>query len=225
MSEQRRLPPIALDPEGVVFDLDGVLCDTEPLWLEARDEVADEVGGQIVQDDYSRFYGANTSQWSAAMAEILNHPDPSWIAERTVDALLSRYRTGRVRPIVSGVEAVRRAAARGPLAIASGSPRLVIATLLEILGLADVVTTYVSCDEVASGKPAPDVYLEACRRIDIAPSRSLAIEDSANGARAAKAAGMTVVLVPMENAHAAEGGAEIADVVVGSLDELPFDAR
>lgn len=225
MSEQHALAATTLDPEGIVFDLDGVLCDTEPLWLEARDEVADEVGGRIVQDDYSRFYGANTPQWSAAMAEILNHPDPAWIAERTVDALLSRYRTGRVRPIAAGVEAVRRAAARGPLAIASGSPRQVIATLLEILELDGFVHTYVSCDEVESGKPAPDVYLEACRRIGVAPSRSLAIEDSANGARAAKAAGMTVVLVPMENAHAAEGGAEIADVVVRSLDELRFAAR
>ena len=103
MSERRDLPAVARNPEGVVFDLDGVLCDTEPLWLEARDEVADEVGGRIVQDDYLRFYGANTAQWSVAMAEILGHPDPAWIGERTIDALLSRYRAGRVRPIVAEI--------------------------------------------------------------------------------------------------------------------------
>ena len=102
MPADQTLPPHVLNPDGVVFDLDGVLCDTEPLWLEARDEVADEVGGKIVQDDYLRFYGANTAQWSVAMAEILGHPDPSWIGERTIDALLSRYRAGRVRPIVAG---------------------------------------------------------------------------------------------------------------------------
>ena len=217
-----RASEIVRSPEGIVFDLDGVLCDTEPLWLEARNEVADEVGGKIVQDDYLRFYGANTSQWSVAMAEILNHPDPSWIGERTIDALLSRYRAGRVRPIASGVAAVRRAAARGPIAIASGSPREAIATLLEILDLNSVVATYVSCDEVPAGKPAPDVYLEACRRISIIPARSLAIEDSTNGARSAKAAGMTVVLVPMPGAHSAIGGTEVADAVVESLDELTF---
>ena len=222
MPQHRELPAVARNPEGVVFDLDGVLCDTEPLWLEARDEVADEVGGKIVQDDYLRFYGANTAQWSVAMAEILGHPDPSWIGERTIDALLSRYRAGRVRPIVAGVAAVRRAAARGPIAIASGSPPQAIATLLEILRLDDVVATYVSCDEVPAGKPAPDVYLEACRRIGIDPTRSLAIEDSTNGARSAKAAGMTVVLVPMPGAHSAIGGAEVADAVVESLDALPF---
>ena len=176
MPEHRELSAVVRNPEGIVFDLDGVLCDTEPLWLEARDEVADEVGGRIVQDDYLRFYGANTAQWSVAMAEILNHPDPAWIGERTIDALLSRYRAGRVRPIVAGVAAVRRAAARGPIAIASGSPPQAIATLLEILGLNDVVATYVSCDEVPAGKPAPDVYLEACRRIGITPARSLAID-------------------------------------------------
>jgi sugar-phosphatase len=97
--------------------------------------------------------------------------------------------------------------------------------LIEILGLADVVQTYVSCDEVAGGKPLPDVYLEACRRINIEPERSLAIEDSLAGARAGRAAGMSVVVVPLPGAPSSTGATEIADVVLASLDELPLAAR
>jgi len=171
MPADQTLPPYVLNPDGVVFDLDGVLCDTEPLWAEARFAIAAEVGGRLVEEDFHRFYGANTQQWGSAMAEILGHPDANEIATRTINHLDSLYRSGRVQVIPAGVAAVRRAAARGPVAIASGSPRSIIATLIEILGLADVVQTYVSCDEVAGGKPLPDVYLEACRRISIAPER------------------------------------------------------
>jgi HAD superfamily hydrolase (TIGR01509 family) len=159
------------------------------------------------------------------MAEILGHPDADEIATRTINHLEALYRSGRVQVIPAGVAAVRRAAARGPVAIASGSPRSIIATLIELLGLADVVHTYVSCDEVAGGKPLPDVYLEACRRIGITPERSLAIEDSLAGARAGKAAGMSVVVVPLPGAPSSTGAAEIADLVLTSLDELPLAAR
>ena len=149
MPADQTLPPYVLNPDGVVFDLDGVLCDTEPLWAEARFAIAAEVGGRLVEEDFHRFYGANTQQWGGAMAEILGHPDANEIATRTINHLESLYRSGRVQVIPAGVAAVRRAAARGPVAIASGSPRSIIATLIEILGLADVVQTYVSCDEVA----------------------------------------------------------------------------
>jgi beta-phosphoglucomutase-like phosphatase (HAD superfamily) len=100
----------------------------------------------------------------------------------------------------------------------------VIGTVLEILGLSDVVREYVSCDEVAGGKPLPDVYLEACRRIGITPERSLAIEDSLAGARAGKAAGMTVVLVPLDGAPSSAGADAYADVILTSLDQLPLAA-
>jgi len=225
MPADQTLPPYVLNPDGVVFDLDGVLCDTEPLWAEARFAIAAEVGGRLREEDFHRFYGANTQQWAGTMAEILGHPDADEIATRTINHLESLYRSGRVQVIPAGVAAVRRAAARGPVAIASGSPRSIIATLIEILGLADVVHTYVSCDEVAGGKPLPDVYLEACRRIGITPERSLAIEDSLAGARAGKAAGMSVVVVPLPGAPSSTGAAEIADLVLTSLDELPLAAR
>lgn len=220
-----QLPPIALDPEGVVFDMDGVLCDSEPLWADARFGVAEALGSSITIDDFHAFYGSNTAQWSAGMAKLFNHPDPAHVARLTIDHLLNAYRSGAIRPIPSGVAALRRAAARGPVAVASGSPREVIATVLELLGLADVVRDYVSCDEVSAGKPRPDVYLEACRRIGITPSRSLAIEDSLAGARAGKAAGMTVVLVPLDGAPSSAGAEAYADVILRSLDELPFAAH
>jgi HAD superfamily hydrolase (TIGR01509 family) len=220
-----QLPPIALDPEGVVFDMDGVLCDSEPLWADARFAVAEALGSSITIDDFHAFYGSNTSQWSAGMAKLFNHPDPAHVARLTIDHLLNAYSSGAIRPIPSGVAALHRAAARGPVAVASGSPREVIGTVLELLGLASVVREYVSCDEVAGGKPLPDVYLEACRRIGITPSRSLAIEDSLAGARAGKAAGMTVVLVPLDGAPSSAGAEEFADVILSSLDQLPLAAR
>lgn len=216
------LPPIALDPEGVVFDMDGVLCDSEPLWADARFAVAEALGSSITIDDFHAFYGSNTLQWSAGMAKLFNHPDPTHVARLTIDHLLNAYRNGAIRPIPSGIAALRRAAARGPVAVASGSPREVIGTVLELLGLANVVREYVSCDEVTAGKPLPDVYLEACRRIGITPSRSLAIEDSLAGARAGKAAGMTVVLVPLDGAPSSAGAEDFADVILTSLDQLPL---
>jgi HAD superfamily hydrolase (TIGR01509 family) len=218
------LPPIALDPEGVVFDMDGVLCDSEPLWADARYAVAKALGSSITIDDFHAFYGSNTLQWSAGMAKLFNYPDPAHVARLTIDHLLNAYRNGAVRPIPSGIAALRRAAARGPVAVASGSPREVIGTVLEILGLSDVVREYVSCDEVAGGKPLPDVYLEACRRIGVTPERSLAIEDSLAGARAGKAAGMTVVLVPLDGAPSSAGADAYADVILTSLDQLPLAA-
>lgn len=218
------LPPIALDPEGVVFDMDGVLCDSEPLWADARFAVAEALGSSITIDDFHAFYGSNTLQWSAGMAKLFNYPDPAHVARLTIDHLLNAYRNGAIRPIPSGIAALRRAAARGPVAVASGSPREVIGTVLEILGLSDVVREYVSCDEVAGGKPLPDVYLEACRRIGITPERSLAIEDSLAGARAGKAAGMTVVLVPLDGAPSSAGADAYADVILTSLDQLPLAA-
>ena len=83
MSNVRPLPPIALDPEGVVFDMDGVLCDSEPLWAAARFAVAEAVGSSITVDDFHAFYGSNTSQWSAGMATLFGHPDPAEIARRS----------------------------------------------------------------------------------------------------------------------------------------------
>ena len=222
MSNVRPLPPIALDPEGVVFDMDGVLCDSEPLWAAARFAVAEAVGSSITVDDFHAFYGSNTSQWSAGMATLFGHPDPAEIARLTIDHLLTSYKNGAIRPIPSGVAALRRAAARGPVAVASGSPRVVIGTVLELLDIASDVREYVSCDEVPAGKPLPDVYLEACRRLEIEPTRSLAIEDSLAGARAGKAAGMTVVLVPLDGAPSSAGAEAFADVILTSLDELPL---
>jgi len=220
-----QLPPIALDPEGVVFDMDGILCDSEPLWADARFAVAEALGSSITLDDFHAFYGSNTAQWSAGMAKLFNYPDPTHVARLTIDHLLNAYRSGAIRPIPSGIAALRRAAARGPVAVASGSPREVIDTVLETLNLSTVVREFVSCDEVAAGKPLPDVYLEACRRIGITPSHSLAIEDSLAGARAGKAAGMTVVLVPLDGAPSSAGAEAFADVILRSLDELPLAPR
>jgi len=222
MVTPRALPPLVRNPDAVVFDLDGTLVDTEPQWAAARFEIAREVGGELTEEHFHRFYGANTAQWGAAMAEILGHPDPDEVARRTIERLLQKYREGLAQ-IPAAIDAVRRAAARGPVAIASGSPHIAIETILRTLGIEGLVQAAVSCDEVAGGKPLPDVYLEACRRLGVDPARTLAVEDSLAGARSAKAAGMTVVLVPMPGALSSEGAAEVADVVLDSLASLRFD--
>lgn len=101
--------------------MDGILCDSEPLWADARFGVAEALGSSITVDDFHAFYGSNTAQWSAGMAKLFNHPDPAHVARLTIDHLLNAYRGGAIRPIPSGVAALRRAAARGPLPLHRGA--------------------------------------------------------------------------------------------------------
>jgi HAD superfamily hydrolase (TIGR01509 family) len=212
-------------PRAVIFDLDGVLVDSEIWWDEVRADFARAHGRTWTAADRAAVMGANSRQWARTMRERLGLDlADDEITRAVVDGVVARYlREGP--PTIDGVvDAVRRIADGRPLAVASSAHPDVIAAALESTGLGALFTVVVSSDEVARGKPAPDVYLEAARRLGADPARTLVVEDSLNGVRAARAAGMTVVLVPNRSVPPAPGTAELADAVVDRLADLDPDA-
>jgi HAD superfamily hydrolase (TIGR01509 family) len=206
--------------EAVVFDLDGVLLDTEELWDEARRQIAEERGGRWRDDAQRAMMGMSSREWSRYMHEEVGVPDPpEQISAEVVRRLESLYRE-RLPLIPGALEAVRRIAARWPLAIASSSNRPLIDLFLELTGTADAFRATVSSEEVERGKPAPDVYVEAALRLGIDPDRCAAIEDSENGIRSAAAAGMKVVAIPNPVFPPSADVLSLAAVVLASLHEL-----
>lgn len=183
-------------PEAVVFDLDGVLLDSEQHWNEAKEAVTRERGGRWREDAPEAMMGMSSPEWSAYMRDALAVP---MSAERINRAVVERMTASYARklPLMPGaLDAVRPLAARWRLGLASSSNREVIDAFLSLSGLADELDVTVSSEEVGRGKPSPDVYLEAARRLGAAPGGCVAVEDSGNGIRAAAAAGMMVIAVP-----------------------------
>jgi HAD superfamily hydrolase (TIGR01509 family) len=206
---------------AVIFDLDGVLVDSEIWWDEVRVDFARRHGRVWTTDDRAAVMGANSRGWSATMRERLRLEVPDEEIEReVVDAVVARYREDGAPQILGAIETVRRIAGQVPVAVASSAHPDVIAAALEATGSADVFHVVVSSDSVAHGKPAPDVYLETARRLGVHPVDCLVVEDSRNGVLAGKAAGMTVVLVPNTSVPPAPGTADLADVVLGRLSDL-----
>jgi HAD superfamily hydrolase (TIGR01509 family) len=206
--------------EAVVFDMDGVLLASEEVWDEVRERFVRERGGRYDADVQRAMMGMSSREWSRYLHEYAGVPDePEAINDEVVRRMLATY--GERLPLVDGaVDAVRRLAARWPLAIASSSNRPLIDRVLDLSGLAPCFRVTVSSEEVARGKPAPDVYLQAARRLGIEPRRCAAIEDSHGGIRSAKAAGMRVVAIPNPTYPPDDDALALADVVLGSLHEL-----
>jgi HAD superfamily hydrolase (TIGR01509 family) len=206
--------------EAVVFDLDGVLVDSEHVWDEARRELAAERGGRWHERASRDMMGMSSVEWSRYMGDEIGLRDPpEEISAEVVRRLEEIYR--RQLPLIEGsVEAVERLAARWPLALASSSNRELIDLVLELSGLAPYFRVSVSSEEVARGKPAPDVYLEAARRLEVAPQRCAAVEDSENGIRSAKAAGMRVLAIPNPDFPPEADALSLADEVLESIAEL-----
>ena len=205
----------------MIFDLDGVIVDSEIWWDEVRAAFAAAHGRAWTADDQAAVMGANSAAWARIMRERLDLDLPDAAIERAiVDGVVERYRREGAPRIDGTIEAIRRIAADLPVAVASSSHAEVIDAALDATGLGDVFTVAVSSDEVADGKPAPDVYLEAARRLGIAPANCLVVEDSLNGVRAGKAAGMFVVLVPNASVPPAPGTSELADLVLDRLADL-----
>jgi HAD superfamily hydrolase (TIGR01509 family) len=185
-----------VDPAAVVFDLDGVLVDSEQVWDEVRRAVTAERGGRWTGEATGAMQGMSTPEWAAYLADRLGAAGPPGeLARVVVDRMAERYRA-RVPLLPGAVDAARALAAEWPLAVASSSPPGLIRAVLDAAGVAGLVRAAVSSEEVPRGKPAPDVYLAAAERLDVAPADCVAVEDSANGLRSAAAAGMTVVAVP-----------------------------
>jgi HAD superfamily hydrolase (TIGR01509 family) len=206
--------------EAVVFDLDGVIVDSEQVWDDVRERLAKERGGRWHEGAQAAMMGMSSPEWSAYMHdEIGLSESPDQINDEVVRRMLARY--GEELPLIDGaVEAVNRLGDSFQLAVASSSNRPLIETVLREAGIADRFDAVVSSEEVAAGKPAPDVYLEAARRLGIAPARAAAIEDSSNGIRAAHAAGMRVIAVPNRHYPPAEDALALAGAVVASPAEL-----
>jgi len=205
--------------QAVVFDLDGVLLDSEQVWDEIREQLVRERGGRWHDGAQRDMMGMSSEEWSWYMHDELGLAGPpEQINAEVVRRMQDRY--ARELPLLPGaVDAVRRLAERWPLGLATSSNRPVIETVLDAAGLRQFFAATVSSEEVARGKPAPDVYLEAARRLGVDPARCVAVEDSHNGIRSARAAGMRVIAIP--NPHFPPGDAlREADVVAKSLDEL-----
>lgn len=209
----------------VIFDLDGVIVDSEIWWDEVRTAFAAAHDRTWTGADQAAVMGANSRGWSRIMRERLELDLPDAAIERAiVDGVVARFERDGAPRIDGAVEAVRRIAARRPVAIASSAHRRVIDAALEATGLAGTFAVVLSSDDVEHGKPAPDVYLEVARRLGVEPRRALVVEDSRNGVLAGKAAGMTVVLVPNHAVPPAPGAAEAADLVLDRLAALDPDA-
>jgi HAD superfamily hydrolase (TIGR01509 family) len=195
--------------------------DSEIWWDEVRQAFATSHGRTWTATDRAAVMGANSAAWARIMRERLDLDlDPDDIERSIVDGVVARYRDEGSPDIPGAVEAVRRIAAERPVALASSAHAAVIAAALEATGLAGAFPVVVSSDEVAHGKPAPDVYLEAARRLGVDAGTCLVVEDSFNGVRAARAAGMTVVLVPNTSVPPAPGTADAADLVLDRLSDL-----
>ncbi|HEX3263442.1 MAG TPA: HAD family phosphatase, partial [Solirubrobacterales bacterium] len=181
---------------AIVFDLDGVLIDSEAVWDSIREQVTRERGGRWHERAQQEMMGMSSLEWSRYMYESLGvRMAPEEISALVVERIAERYRQDL--PLLPGaVETVRRLAQRWPLGLASSSNRPVIDLVLELTGLGRCFRISVSSEEVRRGKPAPDVYLEAACRLEVEPTRCAAVEDSTNGIRAARAAGMLVAVVP-----------------------------
>jgi HAD superfamily hydrolase (TIGR01509 family) len=206
--------------EAVVFDLDGVLLDSEQEWDDVREELVKERGGRWHEQAQTEMMGMSSVEWSRYMHDELDLPEPpEEISAEVVRRLDEVYR--KRLPLIDGArEAVERLAARWPLGLASSSNREVIDLVLDLSGLARYFRVTVSSEEVPRGKPAPDVYLEAARGLGVPPERCAAVEDSHNGIRSAKAAGMRVIAIPNQHYPPGEEALALADVTLGSLAEL-----
>lgn len=206
--------------EAVVFDLDGVIVDSERVWDDVRERLVRERDGRWDAGAQAAMMGMSSPEWSRYMHEELGLTEsPQEINREVVRRMLERYRAEL--PLIEGaVAAVRRLAASFPLAVASSSNRPLIETVLERAGIAELFAAVVSSEQVARGKPAPDVYLEAARRIGVEPERCAAVEDSSAGIRAAHAAGLRVIAIPNPHYPPTAEALALADVLVRAPADL-----
>ncbi|WP_067487870.1 HAD family hydrolase [Actinomadura hibisca] len=205
---------------AVVFDLDGVLIDSEPVWEEVRRGFVADHGGHWQADSQERLMGMSTEEWSAYLAEdLIGGMDPEDVAYQVIDRMSARY--AEHLPLLPGaVGAVRRLASDRTLGLASSSPRALIDLVLGEMGVAGLFRATVSTEEADRGKPAPDGYLLAAARLGTPPEQCVAIEDSSNGLRAAHNAGMRVIAVPHPRYPPAEDALALAAYVADDLADL-----
>jgi HAD superfamily hydrolase (TIGR01509 family) len=207
----------------VAFDLDGVLIDSESVWDAARRDVVAKNGASWTASATRAMQGMSSPEWSRYLRDELGVAlDPDEISQEVVERVLAAYE--REVPLLPGaVEAARRLAERWPLGLASSANRPVIDAVLQRAGLAGCFSATVSGDEVARGKPSPDVYMAAAEKLGVEARQAAAVEDSTNGLRAAAAAEMLVIAVPNREFAPTEDALALAALVVESVGELTPD--
>jgi HAD superfamily hydrolase (TIGR01509 family) len=209
--------------EAVVFDLDGVLIDSEPVWEQVRRQVVAEHGGHWAPDAQRRLMGMSTQEWARYLNSDLGVGlPPPQVAALVIDEMAARYQNEL--PLMPGaVQAVRGLAGRWPLAVASSSPPSLIETVLDAAGLHSCFVAALSTEQVRRGKPAPDIYLAAAERLGRPPQTCAGVEDSSNGVRSAKSAGLPVIAIPHPKYPLDPDAAAMASLVLTSLTELTPD--
>src|SRR5215467_9166131 len=210
--------------EAVVFDLDGVIVDSEPVWEQVRRQVVADHGGRWLPEAQQRLMGMSTGEWARYLGQDLGVGlPPETVAATVIERMQARYREGV--PLMPGAaEAVRRLAARWPLGLASSSPPALIGTVLDAAGLRECFTVTLSTEQVSRGKPAPDIYLAVTDLLGFAPQACAAVEDSTNGVRSAATAGLQVIAVPHPRYPPEPAALRAARLVVTGLDELTAQA-
>ncbi|WP_243790521.1 HAD family phosphatase [Saccharopolyspora gloriosae] len=208
-----------MQPAAVLFDLDGVLVDSEQLWDRIRREVVAAHGGRWADGATEAMQGMSTPEWARYLVEDLGARLTADDAAEKVIAEMARVYADDAPVLPGATDTVRRVAERFPIAIASSAPPRIIQAFLDSTGVS--VGATVSSEQVGAGKPAPDVYLEAARMLGVAATDCVAVEDSSNGLRAAIAAGTTVLAVP--NPHFPPAADALAGThrVLGDITELP----
>jgi HAD superfamily hydrolase (TIGR01509 family) len=207
--------------QAVIFDLDGVLIDSEPVWERVRRAYVDEAGGRWLADSQRRLMGMSTAEWSAYLATELHVDRPAETVGREVIERMAQQYAAHLPLLPGAVETVRQLAERWPLGLASSSPRALLDEVLHVARLAEAFSATRSTEEEAHGKPAPDVYRSVANRLEADPRRCVAVEDSSNGLRSAGAAGMIVVAVPRPAYPPDPDALGHASVTLSSLTELP----
>lgn len=209
--------------DAVLFDLDGVIVDSEPVWEEVRRAYVAAHGGTWQPDTQRRLMGMSTGEWAAYLSgELGVDRSAEQVATEVVAEMTHRY--AQHVPLIDDADAVvRRMAARWPLGLASSSPTRLIAAALAATGLADAFGATLSTEETARGKPAPDVWLAVAERLSVDPARCVAVEDSSNGVRSAAAAGMRVVAVPHGSYPLDPDAERLAAVLLPTIDALTPD--
>lgn len=206
--------------QAVIFDLDGLLVDSEIVWNDVRSDIAEQRGVRWNADDHQAVMGVSTAEWAAYMIRRLKlELTAAEVEELVVSRMIASYH--QEIPFKPGaVELVKRAAAHYPLGLASGSVRSLIDIVVDSPEFAGLFRVAVSADEVGRGKPSPDVYLETADRMGVPPQACVCLEDSGHGIEAGKAAGMRVIAVPDPRFSPGSAMLARADVVVASLGEV-----
>jgi HAD superfamily hydrolase (TIGR01509 family) len=210
--------------QAVVFDLDGVLIDSEPVWEQVRRGLVAERGGHWTPDAQRRLMGMSTPEWARYLSDDLGVGlPPDEVARTVTDRMAARY-TEHVPLMTGAVDAVHRIAGRWPLGVASSSPPELIEVVLRSAGLRSCFSVVMSTEQVARGKPAPDIYLAVTAELGCPPPDCAAVEDSANGLRSAAAAGLRVIAIPQPRYLPEPDVLARASLVLPSLAELTAEA-